>query len=342
MLDRRQFQRFIPDSPPPVTVGESWTEPLFDLAEGGISVRGLPSAECHNTVSVAFRLPGANHYIQARAEIIWSNELVHRTGLRFVELTEMNRQLLRKWISSRVHTPSLAIDEEAGEPIGETADETSELAPEAAGVASAGLHSPAGLDWGSEELGSLRRSLVRVHGLRRFARNVERAASEGMRGVAKVSPPIALTLTLAIVGPLSFFLGHRLANQGLLPRAVEVVHQGAAANSTAEIKPAALVSAAANSPAITPAATPTYPDSLPFDVSGFVLQVGAMSRESNADVLRETLEQRNFPAFVVKRRTGRFYRVVVGPYGDAGAASKIKDQLAVKGFEALIKPWSPE
>jgi len=67
-----------------------------------------------------------------------------------------------------------------------------------------------------------------------------------------------------------------------------------------------------------------------------------MKLEINADDLRRSLEQENFPAFVFRRSTGRFYRVAVGPYGDADAAARVKDKLEGLGFEAIVKRWSPE
>jgi cell division septation protein DedD len=78
------------------------------------------------------------------------------------------------------------------------------------------------------------------------------------------------------------------------------------------------------------------------DVPGFVLQVAAMEHEDNADALAETLHQRNFPAFVFKRGAGPFYRVVIGVYGDADSAVRVKDELERRGFKAILRRWLPE
>ena len=75
------------------------------------------------------------------------------------------------------------------------------------------------------------------------------------------------------------------------------------------------------------------------DHPAFVLQVGAMVHEENADALAESLSQINFPAFVVKNPTDRFYRVLVGPYNGADAADGPKKELEKRGFKAIRTEW---
>jgi cell division septation protein DedD len=77
------------------------------------------------------------------------------------------------------------------------------------------------------------------------------------------------------------------------------------------------------------------------DRPGFVLQVGAMAREENADAPAESLRQKKFPVIVSRSGTGRFYRVVVGPYGDVDFTLRVKEQLKKQGFDAFRTPWNP-
>jgi hypothetical protein len=79
----------------------------------------------------------------------------------------------------------------------------------------------------------------------------------------------------------------------------------------------------------------------PVDQPGFVLQVGAMTHEENADALAESLLKRNFPVIVSHRGTDRFYRVVVGPYRDVNSTLRVKEQLKKDGLNAFCTPWSP-
>jgi cell division septation protein DedD len=75
------------------------------------------------------------------------------------------------------------------------------------------------------------------------------------------------------------------------------------------------------------------------DLPAFVLQVGAMAHEENANALRESLRQKNFPAFVPKRGTNRFYLVLVGPYSDADSTMRVKNELENWGFKAIRTKW---
>ena len=79
----------------------------------------------------------------------------------------------------------------------------------------------------------------------------------------------------------------------------------------------------------------------PVDQPVFVLQVGAMTHEENAEALVESLQQKNFPAFVSRHENDRFYRVVVGPFSDVDSTLRVKEQLKKQGFEAFRMPWSP-
>jgi septal ring-binding cell division protein DamX len=82
-------------------------------------------------------------------------------------------------------------------------------------------------------------------------------------------------------------------------------------------------------------------DMQPVDRPGFVLQVGAMTHKDNADRLAESLRQKSFPAFVSRRGTDRFYRVMIGPYADSESAFKVKDELRKQDFPAIRMPWNP-
>jgi len=91
-----------------------------------------------------------------------------------------------------------------------------------------------------------------------------------------------------------------------------------------------------------PPATNQPPITAPLDTPGFVLQVGAMTHESNANALSESLQRNNFPAFVFKRSSDRFYKVAVGAFTDANSAAVVKRELEKQGFKAILRQWSPD
>ena len=68
-----------------------------------------------------------------------------------------------------------------------------------------------------------------------------------------------------------------------------------------------------------------------------VLQIAALTRESDALAMADALQQKHFPSFVVTPSTDNFYRVQVGPYQDEKAAESAKAALDHAGFIAIIK-----
>ena len=69
----------------------------------------------------------------------------------------------------------------------------------------------------------------------------------------------------------------------------------------------------------------------------YVLQVAALTKESDALALANTLQKKKFPAIVLSPQTDKFYRVQVGPYADQKAADAAKKGLEGAGFKAIVK-----
>lgn len=68
-----------------------------------------------------------------------------------------------------------------------------------------------------------------------------------------------------------------------------------------------------------------------------VLQIAALTHESDALAMADVLQQKRFPSFVVTPTSDNFYRVQVGPYPDEHAADIAKAALDHAGFIAIIK-----
>ena len=141
-----------------------------------------------------------------------------------------------------------------------------------------------------------------------------------------------LVLTVAALCSALVFLGYRLGRRSEYQRTQTPAPRAKLADPHArgQVEPAKL------SPATNPS-----PPKFHLDVPGFVLQVGAMTNESNAEAMSETLQRNNFPAFVFKRSTDRFYQVNVGSFADADSAAVVKRQLEKQGFKAILRYWSP-
>lgn len=68
-----------------------------------------------------------------------------------------------------------------------------------------------------------------------------------------------------------------------------------------------------------------------------VLQVAALTKQSDALALAESLQKKRFPAFVLTPGADHFYRVQVGPYADQESADIAKKGLENAGFKAIAR-----
>ena len=112
-------------------------------------------------------------------------------------------------------------------------------------------------------------------------------------------------------------------------------------NPSTGLDPAAKPSAAAPKPAAAPGDRPGLTPARfepPRLVKGsIVLQVAALTHESDALAIADALQQKQFPSFVVAPSSDNFYRVQVGPYADERAAESARNALERAGFKAIIK-----
>jgi cell division protein FtsN len=70
---------------------------------------------------------------------------------------------------------------------------------------------------------------------------------------------------------------------------------------------------------------------------GYILQVTAVRRESDALELAKRLQKKRFPAYVLSPQGNKYYRVQVGPFGDQKSAEAARKGLESAGFRAIVK-----
>ncbi|HET9400294.1 MAG TPA: SPOR domain-containing protein [Candidatus Acidoferrales bacterium] len=68
-----------------------------------------------------------------------------------------------------------------------------------------------------------------------------------------------------------------------------------------------------------------------------LLQVAALTRQSDALSMAQVLHQKHFSAIVVPPGTDHYYHVQVGPYRDVNAANHAREALEKAGFNSIIK-----
>jgi len=288
-------------SPVLVSLGESEAGLIFDVGEGGLSVRGLVPKRQHYPIPIAFDLPEGNAPVYAWVGIAWTNDSKNRTGLRFVKVAERTQQRLKTWVGSKVYTTTL-----------DTADRASV----------------------EKDFPSMNSIVIPLQAPTKSVSEAADVAPERPSRLSKLRRQLMLLMAVAILCPGFFLLGHYA--QGIMesqrPRDVVVVPKANEAPSRGEVVSA---NAAGTKP-------PALPSRIDLNKPGFVLQVGAMSQEDNADALAVALNRKKFPAFAYKRSNDRFYKVAVGPYPDLPSSNQVKDELQRENYEALLRRWSPE
>jgi septal ring-binding cell division protein DamX len=164
--------------------------------------------------------------------------------------------------------------------------------------------------------------------------NPELGSAEEFANDRKSSFTIVVALALVLLSSVLVFLVYH-------SRAVRKSPQPSETTAPAEV-PILLTNdvTAPEKPSTT--RTPSSASSARLDLPGFVLQVGAMKQEANADALAQVLRKKNFPAFVFMSGADSFYRVAVGPYRDEDSAVRVKGELQKDGFKTFSRRWVPE
>ena len=306
--DRRRNPRLIPDSALLVSVGRLRRAFLSDLSEGGMAFDGLVAENSASVISLAFELPDNGGAIEAMAEVVWTCDSLHRTGVRFAELAEDCRRRLREWLSTRVVTLENTVDETPG-------------------ISLSGM-TGAAREWILQEIGESEAppQVPAVASKVRTSRwTAARRASFATPGI--VLALIAMSLALIAVG---YYLPALMPS----PKASGLI---SSLESPAPFSPSASIKNAREATARAPAVATDFHAK----DEGFVLQVGAMAHQENAEALATKLRQKSFPVFVFYRAGDGLYRVDIGPYPDAGYARDVKSELTGAGFRTVLERHLP-
>jgi len=94
-------------------------------------------------------------------------------------------------------------------------------------------------------------------------------------------------------------------------------------------------------PSVPPVAAtkpPATSDSEPASAGNITVQVAAVTKQEDADVLVAALRKKNYPVFVAPGTSvDNLYHVQVGPFAELKDAEAIKSKLAGDGYNAIVK-----
>ena len=309
-----------------------------------VEVQGVPLSG--QIVPVAFDLTETKSCIETIGRIAWRDKLGTRAGLKFLALSEISQQQITEWLLQRTLVGKHQ-DMAAGPEVLPTGQLESlrtqanmkrrDTPSEAADVML--VEQPRDSAASAYEHLTDLRSLVippgkiSEPGLREQKTVVETEGSSGKSSqmILEARHVLGLFAGIVMFFGLMFILGYVLGRSqrssqhgAVTPAQEETLHPGEASSPPAKARPAASVTQS--------------PFEAPLILRGtVVLQVAALTQESEAVALAEALQNKDFPAFVLMPSADHYYRVQVGPYADAESAEIVRLRLVKQGFKPIIK-----
>jgi len=195
-----------------------------------------------------------------------------------------------------------------------------------------------------------------------------KAKSEDTEITLGTGKMLALFFGLVALCAVFFSMGFSLGRtSGLKPSAAEIAP--ATVSTTANVRPSAVkpTTTAADmtfykavsdknadsqltaknedpsAPAAGTAATPPANTTSPADptvappVTGYFVQVAAVSKQEDADSLVDALKKKQYPAFSANVQPDKFFHVQVGPYADIKDAEAMRGKLVGDGYNPILK-----
>lgn len=99
----------------------------------------------------------------------------------------------------------------------------------------------------------------------------------------------------------------------------------------------------AKEPAVPPGPSASKPPAPPSELKeapagSYTVQVAAVSKQEDADILVNALRKKQYPVFVVANMPGdSYFHVQVGPFSDLREAEAMRSRLASDGYNAIVK-----
>ena len=181
---------------------------------------------------------------------------------------------------------------------------------------------------------------------------------------------LAMFFALVVICAIFFGLGYSLGRSGAKPAeaAVDPATAPAAAATSSGLKPSA-VKAGATAPAdnseltfyksveqnqpdpqlpatasaaSSPAPSNPAPASAPLELTkpapgAIVVQVAAVSKQEDAEILMKALQKKQYPVFVTPVDGDKLFHVQVGPFVDQKEAENMKTKLTGDGYSPILK-----
>jgi cell division septation protein DedD len=364
--ERRQYGRKTLNPLPYINLPSGNGGIILDVSEQGLRFRALAPLEQSGPIEFSFTAQA--NLVSGTGELVWIDRAKKMGGLRFTDLPYFALEQIRRLPSNSNLRPGFGKDLTLHIPAPDASQPGSAIRRGAfAGLASRFVFALNGIlprPFGSRlqprPIPFLRNGLGKLRALAANAghsndrRRLIQASCAALFGIA--------VLTLVIVrhrqaGELLVRMGTRLSGEAAASVPVPVVippsprvddglvEQAKAAEPVAQplpqpvkaapAEPAREISAPASAPPV-----PETPVRLPKISTArgeLVVQVAALTQESDARELTDKLRKENFQAYVGTFPADSFYRVMLGPYPDAASALDVRGKLKKAGFNSFIR-----
>jgi len=124
-------------------------------------------------------------------------------------------------------------------------------------------------------------------------------------------------------------------------KAVEQKQANAELTPSAETKTdtngTAQTSAPANSSSAQPQQNNGVDPATALPLSGYFVQVAAVSKQEDANALVDALKRKEYPAFVATPASDKLFRVQLGPFSDIKDAEGMRTKLIGDGYSPILK-----
>jgi cell division septation protein DedD len=95
-----------------------------------------------------------------------------------------------------------------------------------------------------------------------------------------------------------------------------------------------LAKAAQPPPSKTPA---LIPENSPAAASGIMVQVAAVTKREDAEVLQDALRRKQYPVLITNVLSDKLFHVQIGPFSDAKEAENTRSRLQADGYNPILK-----
>lgn len=105
--ERRFYPRIVPHAPIFVAFGENNEGVLLNVSENGLLVSTPAELKCNFVARIAIPFNDLPQPVQVNVRVVWTSEAGKRAGIQLLDLSDHDREQIRKWGTQESAQPSL-------------------------------------------------------------------------------------------------------------------------------------------------------------------------------------------------------------------------------------------